>query len=457
MTTTRLALLALALATTVANGGFAMEIESGKLANGMEIVVVPDHRAPVVVHSVWYTVGSVDEAKGHTGLSHMLEHMMFKGTEKYPYQVMDKTVQRNGGVQNAFTSRDMTAYHQTITKDKLPLMMDIESDRMEGLNINDKVLTPEKNVVLEERRLRTDSQPQSRFFEALVKAHYPHHPYGNPVIGWKQDIENYKLADVLDWYRRHYAPNNAMLLVVGDTTLKDVEPLAEKYYGKVEPMADVPKRTAHVEPARTAPVWLTHVEKDVQVPVFYRLYRTPSLFQGVAGAKPSEADCVALKVLAEVLGGSDAARLYQSLVVDQNLSDGASSDYDFISGGESTLDIQVTPKPGVTMDKIDAAVKAEVAKMIATPVSEAELARAKINILADTIYGQDDDDNLMWQVGSWRLAGGDVKDFNKWQDALKKVTAADVQRVAKAYLAPAGETTGILVQNEGQLGALKTK
>lgn len=434
-----------------------MQIETGQLANGMQVVVVPDHRAPVVVHSVWYTVGSVDEETGRTGLSHMLEHMMFKGTKKYPYQVMDKTVQRNGGVQNAFTSRDMTAYHQTITKDKLPLMMDIESDRMEGLDISDAVLTPEKKVVMEERRLRTDSQPQSRFFEALTKAHFPHHPYGNPVIGWKADIEDYSLDAVLDWYRRHYAPNNAMLLVVGDTELRDVMPLAEKYYGPAKAEVNVPKRDRHVEPARDKPVWLTRVEKDVQVPVFYRLYRTPSLFQGVAGATPSEADCVALKVLAEVLGGSDVGRLYQGLVVGQKLADGASSDYDLIAGGESTLDIQVTPKPGVAMDRIDAAVKAEVARMQEAPATAEEIARAKTNVLADTVYGQDDNDNLMWQVGSWRLAGGRLEDFNKWQDALKKVTAADVQRVAKAYLRPAGETTGILVQNEGQLGALTSK
>lgn len=432
----------------------AMDIQSGKLDNGMKVIVVPDHRAPVVVHSVWYTVGSVDEETGRTGLSHMLEHMMFKGTEKYPYQVMDKTVQRNGGIQNAFTSRDMTAYHQTVSKDKLPLMMEMEADRMTGLRITDALLTPEKNVVSEERRLRTDSQPQSKFFEALLKAHYPNHPYGNPVIGWRQDIEAYRLADLQAWYKRHYAPNNAILLVVGDITLDELMPMAKKAYGGIASNAEVPARVAHVEPARTQPVWLKQVDKDVKVPVFIRLYRAPSLLAGVAGAKPDMKDALALRVLDEVLGGSDAGRLYQSLVVKQELADSAGSDYDLVSGAEGTLDIHVTPKDGTGMDKIADAVEAEIAKLQTQPATDDELKRAKVNILADTVYGQDDNDNLLWQVGSWMLAGGSPETFNSWQKELEKVSAADVSRVAKTYLVPAGMTTGLLVQNKAQLGTL---
>lgn len=431
-----------------------MQIQNGTLANGMQVVVVPDHRAPVAVHSVWYTVGSVDEEEGRTGLSHMLEHMMFKGTDKYPYQTMDKIIQRNGGEQNAFTSRDMTAYHQTVAKEKLPLMMEIEADRMTSLKITDALLTPEKNVVLEERRMRTDSQPQSKFFEALLKAHYPNHPYGNPVIGWKTDIENYSLEALNAWYRRHYAPNNAMLLVVGDVTLDEVMPLAEKTYGHVPARGDVPPRLRHVEPARTAPVWVLRADKDVQVPIYYRLYRTPTLFQGVAGATPNLNDVVALNVLAEILGGGDAARLYQSLVVSQQLADAANADHDMVAAGEGTLDVQVVAKNGVPLDKVNAAVDAEVAKMQTEAVSDAELARAKAGILADTIYGQDDNDNLMYQVGSWVLAGGKVEDFNSWEAALKKVTAADVMRVAQTYLQPAGQTTAALVAKTDHLGTL---
>lgn len=448
---------AMVAACALTGEALAMDIQTSELTNGMKIVVVPDHRSPVVVHSVWYTVGSVDEEEGRTGLSHMLEHMMFKGTQKYPYQEMDKLVQRNGGVQNAFTSRDMTAYHQTVTKDKLPLMMDIEADRMTGLHITDALLTPEKNVVLEERRLRTESQPQTRFSEEFIKTHFPNHPYGNPVIGWKTDIQNYKLTDLQDWYRRHYAPNNATLLVVGDVTLDDVKPLAEKAYGAIPAMPNVPKRTNHLEPARTAPVWFVKADADVHVPGFYRMYRTPSLFQGIAGQKPSVKDAMALRVLAEVLGGSDAGRLYQSLVVKSELADGAHADYDFMGSSESTLDIAITPKSGITLDKIDAAVASEVANIQTTPITDQELKRAKVNVLADTVYGLDDNDNLMWQVGVWLLSGGNIADFNAWQDTLKTITADDVRRVAQTYLVPANQTTGILVTTPQQLGTLADK
>ncbi|MFZ2587935.1 MAG: pitrilysin family protein [Alphaproteobacteria bacterium] len=440
----------------IAGESNAMEIQSTKLDNGMNVVVVPDHRAPVVVHSVWYTVGSMDEETGHTGLSHMLEHMMFKGTDKYPYQAMDKLVQRNGGQQNAFTSRDMTAYHQTIVKDKLPLMMDLEADRMRGLKITEALLKPEKDVVLEERRMRTDSKPQSRFFEELIKVHYPSHTYGNPVIGWEGDIQAYSLPPMLAWYRKHYAPNNATLLVVGDVTLESVLPEAQKTYGTVAAQADVPSRTVAVEPARMAPLVHTKVDGDVQVPVYYKIFRAPSLFQGVAGAKPVVADVVALRVLAEILGGGDAARLYQSLVVNQHLADAASADMDMISAAESSMDIFVSPKVETPLDTIESAVNAEIEKLKTTAVDEGELRRAKASIMADVIYAQDDNDTLMYQVGSWMLAGGKPQEFTMWHDALRAVTAADVQRVAQAYLVPNGSTLGVLVNNIKQLGALSS-
>lgn len=435
----------------------AMEIQSGKLDNGMNVVVVPDHRAPVVVHSIWYNVGSMDEETGHTGLSHMLEHMMFKGTEKYPYQMMDKLVQRNGGVQNAFTSRDMTAYHQTITKDKLPLMMEMEADRMRGLKITDALLKPEKDVVLEERRMRTDSKPQTRFFEELVKVHYPNHTYGNPVIGWEDDIKAYSLPPMLAWYRKHYAPNNATLLVVGDVELADVLPLAKKTYGAVAAQPEVPARILPVESARTEPLYLMKVDKDVQVPVFYEVYRSPGLFHGIAGVKPNMQDVVALHVLAEILGGSDTGRLYQALVVGQHLADAASAEHDMIAAGETSLDVFVSPKANVPLDKIAAAVEAEIAKLQTTLVDDGELRRAKASIMADVIYAQDDNDTLMYHVGAWILAGGNVQDFTMWQTPLKNVMASDIQRVAKNYLVPAGRTTGGLVANKGQLGVLADK
>lgn len=431
-----------------------MQIEHATLANGMQVVVVPDHRAPVVTHSVWYRVGSLDEIKGDTGLSHMLEHLMFKGTAKHPYGELEKLVQRNGGVQNAFTSRDMTAYHQSVAKDKLPLMMELEADRMEGLVLTDQIFQPERSVVAEERKMRTDSNPVNRFFEKLQRAHFQRHPYGRPVIGWADDIQHYTFDKALMWYRQHYAPNNAILLVVGDTTLDEVMPLAEKTYGKV-PARPVAPRTAHVEPLRDAPIRLVAVDKDVQVPVFYRMYRVPSAFQGVGGGHAGTQDSTALWVLSEIFGGSETARLYQDLVVERKLADGASADYDAVGAGEATFDLYVSPKGGVAADKIEAAVDAAVAKLVDGGVTQAELDKARTNLMAEEVYARDDGDSTMYRLGSWLLAGGTVETFDAWQAQLKALTVADLNRVARLYLTGRETTTGVLAGTPKMLGALK--
>ncbi len=431
-----------------------MQIEHATLANGMQVVVVPDHRAPVVTHSVWYRVGSLDEVTGDTGLSHMLEHLMFKGTAKHPYGELEKLVQRNGGVQNAFTSRDMTAYHQSVAKEKLPLMMELEADRMEGLVLTDQIFQPERSVVAEERKLRTDSNPVNRFFEKLQRAHFQQHPYGRPVIGWADDIQHYTFDKALMWYRQHYAPNNAILLVVGDTTLAEVMPLAEKTYGKV-PTRPVAPRTAHVEPLRDQPVRLVEVDKDVQVPVFYRMYRVPSAFQGIGGGHAGTKDATALWVLSEIFGGSETARLYQDLVVKQKLADGASSDYDAVGAGETTFDIYVSPKVGVAADKVEAAVNAAVTKLVADGVTQAELDKARTSLMAEEVYARDDGDTTMYRLGSWLLAGGSVETFDAWQAELKALTVADLNRVAKLYLTGQETTTGVLAGTPKMLGAMK--
>lgn len=445
----------LVLAGFTMSGGQAMavDIQEAQLKNGMKVIVVPDHRSAVITHSVWYKVGSVDEPEGQTGISHMLEHLMFKGTKKYGPGEVDKIIQRNGGVQNAFTSREMTAYHQTVAKDKLALVMELEADRMEGLVLSDTIFQPERDVVMEERRLRTDSQPMARFFEKLGKAHFKQHPFGNPVIGWAADIKAYTFERALSWYRKHYAPNNATLIVVGDAEMKDVLPLAEKYYGPIKPM-DVMQREDYREPVRKQQVRLIEVDKEVKVPVYYSSYRAPSAFQGVGGGKQGTADAVALEVMAEILGGSDVSRLYQSLVVKQQLADGASSDYDMVSGGESSVDVQVTPRNGVTLDKIEAAVAAEIELLQTKGVTAKELERAKVNLLADDVYAQDDTDGLMYHVGDWLMVGGTPKTFGAWRGDVSKVTAADVKRVAKEYLTVTANTTGIAVGDKKLLGKL---
>lgn len=432
-----------------------MQIEQAELANGMKVVMVPDHRAPVVLHSVWYKVGSMDEPEGSTGLSHMLEHLMFKGTHTHPAGEMDKIIQRNGGVQNAFTYLDMTAYHQTVAKDKLPLVMELEADRMRNLVLSDAVFQPERSVVAEERKLRTDSKPMPRFFEALRRAHYAVHPYGHPVIGWEKDIQAYTFEKALDWYKEHYAPNNATLLVVGDVEMADVLPLAQKYYG-VYQAVDVPARKDYREPLRHKQTRLVRVDGDVKVPVWVKQWRVPSAFQGVGGGKVGTGDAVALWTLSEIVGGGDTARLYKTLVMDKELADAANSDYDAVSTAEGSWDVSVTPKNGVTLDKIEAAVKGVMDDVVAHGVTQEELDRAKTNLLAEEIYARDDADSVMWKVGTWMMAGGDLAHIDDWQDTLRGLTVADVNRVAKTYFSSDDETTvGILVGNKKQLGSLK--
>lgn len=429
----------------------ALEFEQTTLENGMNIIVVSDHRSPVVINSVWYRAGSIDEQPGKTGIAHMLEHMMFKGTPKYPAGQLDKIVSRNGGQLNAFTSRDYTAYYEKVSKDKLPLMMELEADRMVNLNITDKDFQPERDVVLEERRWRSDSKPTDRFFEKYIKKHYAEHPYGNPIIGWREDIEGYTLQDNLDWYNTHYAPNNATLLLVGDVTLTEVMPLVEKYFAPLEPK-NTPPRANHVEPKRDAEVRFVEVDSELKVPVFYRSYRAPSAFQGIAGDGDMVKDALEIYLMSQVLGDSTTGRLYEELVKKKELADEASASYSAYGAGESSIDIYVQPKPGVTLTQVEEAVDDVLADYIASGITEDELARAKTGMLAHSVYGRDDLFFTMYQLGLWLMAGGEASTFDDWQEELPQISLTDIQRVARTYLQPYLATTGLLVGDEAQLG-----
>ncbi len=433
--------------------GWTMDMEHFKLENGLNVVVVHDGRAPVVTHSIWYNVGSMDEQEGKTGLAHMTEHLMFKGTERYPVGTMDKMVQRKGGMMNAFTSYDFTAYYQKVPVTELAPMMDIESDRMENLKLSDEVFLPERKVVAEERKLRTDSDPTDRFFEQVMRRHYQHHTYGHPIIGWGADIQNYTFGDALDWYERHYAPNNATLILAGNVTAAEVKPLVEQYYGRLK-REDVPARAQPVEPLREGEIRFVRVDPQVQVVSWNRWYRTPSAFQGVAGAEVVPGEATGLWVLAEILGGGASARLYQQLVMEQQLADSASASYDVVRVGESTFDISVQPKDGVPADKISAAVAALVDELKSGGVTEAELARAKVSLKADEIYARDDPFISVYRLGMWVTAGGKLEDFNRWQDELAALTVADVNRLAQTYLTTDTSTLAVLAGHTAQLGSV---
>lgn len=425
-------------------------MQEATLENGMRVIIVPDHRSPVVLHSVWFQAGSVDEAEGVTGIAHMLEHMMFKSTKNRTNEEREKLIQRNGAQENAFTSRDYTAYYQKVAKDRLGLMMDQEADRMVNLALTDEVFQPERKVVLEERQLRTESNPVNRFYEKLVSKHFGKHPYEHPVIGWREDIEGYKLQDNLDWYNTHYAPNNATMILVGDITLDEALPMVKKHYGDLKP-AETPKRKLPEQPLREEEVRFVEVDKDVQVPLFVQFYRAPSAQAKVAGIHGDTADAPALEVLADILGGGQTSRLYKALVTEQKIADSASSGYDETGAGESSIDVYAQPKPDVTLDRIEKAVDDVIAELLKKGVTEDEVSRSIMALKSSHVYGQDDLFNTVYRLGLWLMAGGDTKGYNAYIGKVESVTKGDVLRVAKKYFVKQHRTTGLLVAEESQL------
>jgi zinc protease len=429
--------------------------EAYTLANGLQVVILPDTRVPVVTHSVWYNVGAMDEVKGKTGLAHMTEHLMFKGTPTNPAGTMDKLVQRRGGIMNAFTSYDFTAYFQKVPNPALAEMMALEADRMNNLKLTEEEFQPERKVVAEERKLTTEADPTDRFFEKVTRQHFSKTGYGHPIIGWAEDIQGYTKEDALNWYKTHYAPNNAALVLVGDVTKAQVEGLIANTYAKLPNETHVPSRTLAIEPARKAPLEFAAIDAQVQVPVWHTMYRAPSSFVGVAGAKVAQGESVALWVLAEILGGSDTARLHQALVLEQELADDASASYDAVRAMETTFDISVQPKDGVALDKFLPAVQKVLNELLKNGVTEAELQKAKTSILADETYARDDSFTAMYRVGMWLTAGGTMATFDDWRTDLANLSVADVNAVAKKYLVENGRTTAMLAGNQMQLGTIK--
>ena len=430
----------------------ALNYETFTLENGLKVVIVPDHRSPVVVHSVWYRAGSADEPswrKNKTGIAHMLEHMMFKGTDKIPAGEFSKIVARNGGRDNAFTSYDYTAYYQKVAADRLDLMMEMESDRMANLNINDEIFQPERDVVIEERRWRVDSKPKNRFYEELMATHFKVNTYKNPVIGWRKDIDGYTVKDAIDWYKDHYTPTGAIMILVGDVTKDKVEKMVRKHYG---PLAErkIPEPVIPTEPLFDAPRELKKVDAEVKVPVFYRLYRAPSMFAGLAGDAETIKDTVALSVLADVLGGGTTSRLYTQLVKELKIADAASASFDAIGRAESSIDMFIQPKPDKTLNEVEAAAIKEIKKLKTKKISHDELERTQAKMLASVVYAQDDGFNVAYRLGRWLIAGGTPENLEDWQQVLKNLTPADVQRAAQKYLVIKQSTTGLLVNNNEQ-------
>jgi zinc protease len=439
-------LIALALlAFGLAGPAFALpQPEAFTLKNGLQVVVIPDHRAPVVTHMVWYRVGSADEARGKSGVAHFLEHLMFKGTKTIPPGEFSKIIARNGGDDNAFTAWDYTAYYERIARDRLELVMKMEADRMRHLRLEDaKTVLSERDVIIEERRQRTDNNPGVRLNERMRAMLYPHHPYGTPVIGWLHEMQGLTQVDAIAWYRTWYAPNNAILVVAGDVDAASLKPLAEKYFGPLAPTKNLPARNWTKDPPADAALRVSLSDPKVRQPSLSRLYVSVSY----ATAKGREAH--ALDVAGEILGGTETSRLYRALVEDKKLAvaAGASADTSGLGGG--TFGIYATPAEGVSLETLEAAVDGVIADFLKNGPTGAELERAKSRLAAAAIYAEDDQAQLANIFGSSLAQGETIDSVVNWQDEIMKVSRDDVLAAARKTLVATGSVTGWLLPAPG--------
>lgn len=412
--------------------------DSFTLDNGMQVVVVSNHRAPVVTHMIWYRSGAMDEMPGHTGAAHLLEHLMFKGTEAHPDGEFSQIVARNGGRENAFTSQDFTGYFQSVAADRLELMMEMESDRMVNLAMSQEDIDTEREVVREERRSRTDNDPGSRLNEQATAAFFMNHPYGNPVIGWDHEIQALTRDDMMNFYRTWYAPNNAVLVVVGDVTVGQVRPLAEKYYGRI-PARELPPRVEWREPPAAVAQRITLSDPQVRQPSWSRRYRAPSYIYGATEhAYP-------LEVLADILGGGTTSRIYRSLVVEQKIAAGAGAWYDPTSRGPTSFGFYGAPLQGGDVGQIEAAIEAEVQTLLRDGVTGEEVQRAIARLQAEAIYARDSLHAPAQVLGGGMVIGMSVEEIEAWPERIGAVTAEAVNAAARAVLAGDAAMTTLLL------------
>lgn len=414
--------LMLALATPV-----WAKLSEFTLDNGMRVLVKEDHRAPVVVQQVWYRVGSTYEQAGKTGLSHMLEHMMFKGTRNLAPGEFSKIVSQLGGQENAFTSTNYTAYYQVVGKQNLEKVMQIESDRMRNLVIDDDEFDKEREVVTEERRWRLEDQPRSKLNEQFNATAFLNSPARNPVIGWMTDIRNYKAQDLRDWYQKWYAPNNATLVVVGDVEPKQVLALAEKYYGPYQP-EKIPQLKPQTEIQQEG-LRRIELKGNTQVPTLQMGFHAPSLLTA-----DDQREVYALSVLSSILDGGESSRLPQSLVRDQQIAAGVGAGYSATDRLDTLFELSGTPANGEDVKELEAALLAEIEKLKTTLVSQDELERVWAMDEADHVYYRDSIQAQASILGSLVSVGLPADTLDNWIENIRSVTPQEIQAVAKKYL-----------------------
>lgn len=412
------------------------------LANGMQVVVIPDRRTPVVTEMIWYKVGSADETPGKSGLAHFLEHLMFKGTAKHPAGEFSQTVLRVGGNENASTSVDYTNYYQRVPKEQLPTMMEFEADRMTGLVLKDENVLPERDVVLEEYNMRVANNPDARLNEQIMAALYLNHPYGRPVIGWHQEIEKLDREDALAFYRRFYAPNNAILVIAGDVDAAEIRPLVERNFGSIPAQPAIPaRRVRPQEPEPAAPRTVTLADPRVEQPSMRRYYLVPSATTAAAG------ESAALDVLAQLIGSGSNSYLYRALVVDKPLAVSASASYSSISLDPTQFAISAAPKPGVSFAEVEQAVDGVLVNVAQDPIRAEDLERVKTQLIAEAIYAQDNQAVLARWYGGALTTGLSIEDIRSWPDRIRAVTAEQVRAVAQKWLEKKRSVTGYLIKD----------
>lgn len=428
-----LLVLLLALAPPAAARPYAERVRETILPNGLKLILLEDHKAPVVVFQLYYRVGSRNESLGHTGLSHILEHMMFKGTKTVGPEEYSRIIQRNGGRTNAFTSQDCTTYFATMASDRIHVVIELEADRLANLAVTGEQFLPERDVIMEERRLRVDNNPVSALFEQLAATAYAAHPYQFPIIGWMSDIAQTQLADVLSYHRTYYVPNNAFAVVVGDFDSAALIDTVAEAFGDI-PRGPLPPAVRAVEPPQSG-ARRVELKRPAQLPFVAMSHHVPNLHSP---------DAAALEVLAGVLSGGDSARLHRELVYRRRLARAAGASYDYTAIDPSLFTLYVQPLPGQSAAAAERALAGEIERVREAAPSAAELERAKNGMESGFVFAQD---SLFYQgmlLGEYELSG-DWRRIDEYLPAVRAVTPADVRRVARAYLSSENRTTAVLI------------
>jgi zinc protease len=409
--------------------GKVFNAESFMLDNGMQVVVIPNHRVPVVTHMVWYKVGAMDEAQGKSGIAHFLEHLMFKGSEGLGPGEFSEKIRRLGGNDNAFTSQDYTAYYQSIAAEHLETVMTMEAGRMRGMTLPPEEVDSERLVILEERRQRTDNDPRAQFGEKMSSALFPDHPYGVPIIGWPDEMANLSREDAKNFYDRWYGPNNAVLVVSGDVTGTQVFELAKKIYGPLPKIALPERVMTKKPPASAATAHVVMENKDIREPLVQIAMRVPTYLENREAS-------LAMQVLEDILSGGPTSRLYKSLVIEQKIATSAGFSYDSSARGESTAWLYAAPMPGTSLETLQKALQDELRKVVKDGVTETELKESITRMQDEAAYARDSLTGPAMVFGASLVIGETMDDIEYWPRNIGTVTAAQVKDAATKFLNP---------------------